>query len=400
MGIVESNEVDFAVFQMTGSAKRWWRDCVLARPANSPALTWEQFSQLFLERFVPITLREEYRRHFECLQQGSMTVTQYETRFVDLARHAIVLLPTEKERVRRFIDELTYTIRLQMAKETGSDISFQTTVNIARQIELVHAQEIGSVSYKRPRYSGNFRGASSGGRGTYGRGHPPKPFYSALQASHGASGSHGPIMSYSRQQTFSAHSTPISAPSLQSHYSRYPACSGHLQLQQPQQQDECYDCGNIGHIRRYCPRLSSNRSQQDSRAIIPAPVAPSPSRPARGRGQTARGGGRVVRGECQPVRGHPRDVAPTGRAWPQFYAFPASLEAESSDIVITGIVQVCHRDASVLFDPGFTYSYMSSYFASHLVVLHDSLSASVHMSMQVGDSIVRVWLLLGVLKLA
>ncbi|XP_070037159.1 uncharacterized protein [Nicotiana tomentosiformis] len=124
MGIVESNGVDFAVFQMAGSAKRWWRDYVFARPANSLTLTWEQFSQLFLEKFNPITLREEYRRQFERLQHGSMTVTQYETRFIDLAHHAIIMLPTEKERVRRFIDGLTYTIRLQMAKETGSDIFF------------------------------------------------------------------------------------------------------------------------------------------------------------------------------------------------------------------------------------------------------------------------------------
>ena len=97
MGIVETNGVDFAAFQMTGSAKKWWRDYLLTRPAGLPALTWDQFSHLFIEKFLPITLREERRRQFERLQQGSMTVTQYETRFVDLARHAILLLPTERE---------------------------------------------------------------------------------------------------------------------------------------------------------------------------------------------------------------------------------------------------------------------------------------------------------------
>ncbi|XP_070037181.1 uncharacterized protein [Nicotiana tomentosiformis] len=257
-----------------------------------------------------------------------MTVTQYETRFVDLARHVIVFLPTEKEKVRRFIDGLTYTIKIQMDKETRNDISFQTTVNIARRIELVCSQERGLVSYKRHRHFGNFRGASSGGRDTYSRGYPPRPFYSALQASQ-------------------------------------------LQLQQPQQQDVCYECGNIGHIRRYFPRLSSNRSQQDSRAIIPAPVAPPLGRPARGRGQTARGGGQVVRGGGQPVRGRPRDVAPSDGAQPQFYAFSVRPKAESSDVVITGS----------------TYYYVSSYFASYLVVPHDSLSVSIHVSMPVGDSI-------------
>ncbi|XP_070011393.1 uncharacterized protein [Nicotiana sylvestris] len=81
MGIVETNGVDFAAFCLSGSAKKWWRDYCLARLVGSPTLTWDQFSQLFLEKFLPVTHREEYRRRFERLQQGSVTVTQYEMRF-------------------------------------------------------------------------------------------------------------------------------------------------------------------------------------------------------------------------------------------------------------------------------------------------------------------------------
>ncbi|XP_070031845.1 uncharacterized protein [Nicotiana tomentosiformis] len=209
------------------SAKRWWRDFILNRPPGLPALTWEKFSRLFLEKFLPITLREDYRRQFERLQQSSMTVTQ-----------------------------------LQMSKETGTEIPFQAAANVARRIEMVLAQERG-----------------------------------------------------------------------------------------------------------YCPRLSSNRSQQDSRAIILAPVAPLLAWPARGRGQTARGGGQIVRGGGQLVRCRPRDVVPSGGARPRFFAFPARTEVESSDTVITCIVLVCHRDAS------------------YLDVALDYLSASMHVSRPVGDSI-------------
>ncbi|XP_070046426.1 uncharacterized protein [Nicotiana tomentosiformis] len=46
------------------------------------------------------------------------------------------------------------------------------------------------------------------------------------------------------------------------------------------------------------------------------------------------------------------------------------------------------RDASVLFDLGSTYSYVSSYFASYMVVSCDSLSASVCVSTPVGGSVV------------
>ncbi|XP_070026358.1 uncharacterized protein [Nicotiana sylvestris] len=71
------------------------------------------------------------------------------------------------------------------------------------------------------------------------------------------------------------------------------------------------------------------------------------------------------------------------------------MEAVASDSIIIGIVPVCHRDASVNFDPGSTYSHVSSYFASRLGVSRDSLSSHVYVSTLVGDSIVvdRVYLL-------
>ncbi|XP_070040854.1 uncharacterized protein [Nicotiana tomentosiformis] len=218
-----------------------------------------------------------------------MTVTQNESYFVDLARHALLLLTTEGEIVRRFIEGVTHPVRLQMAKETGSEISFQAAANVARRIEMVFAQDRGQRSDKRPRQFGSFSGTSSRGRGN---------------------------------PAFSAHSAPISELPLQSHYNGYLAHLGQLQLQQSQHQDRCYECGNIGHIRRYCPRLST--------------------RP----------------------------------------------EADSSDDVIKGIIPVFHRDDSVLFDPGSTYSYVSSYFASYLVVPCDSLSASVCVSTPVEDCVV------------
>ncbi|XP_070046975.1 uncharacterized protein [Nicotiana tomentosiformis] len=104
MDIVESNMVDFVVFQITDSAKRWWQDYVWGRPTSLPPFTW----------------------------RGSMMVTQYETGFMDVARHAVILIPTERERGRRFIDGLAFGIRLQMAKKTGDDIYFQHAVEIAR----------------------------------------------------------------------------------------------------------------------------------------------------------------------------------------------------------------------------------------------------------------------------
>ncbi|XP_070050373.1 uncharacterized protein [Nicotiana tomentosiformis] len=120
-----------------------------------------------------------------------MTVTQNETRFVDLARYAVFLLPTKRERLRRFIDGLAFGMRLQMAKETKDDISFQRTIEITRRIEMIHSQGRDALSEKRTRQFGGFSGASSRVGGSFGRGYPPRPIQSTLQASHSSSSSSG-----------------------------------------------------------------------------------------------------------------------------------------------------------------------------------------------------------------
>nr|XP_009766035.1 PREDICTED: uncharacterized protein LOC104217462 [Nicotiana sylvestris] len=53
------------------------------------------------------------------------------------------------------------------------------------------------------------------------------------------------------------------------------------------------------------------------------------------------------------------------------------------DTMITGIIRVCHRDASVLFDPSST----SLYFAHYLDMPRESLVSSIRISTPVGDTI-------------
>ncbi|XP_070007376.1 uncharacterized protein [Nicotiana sylvestris] len=82
--------------------------------------------------------------------------------------------------------------------------------------------------------------------------------------------------------------------------------------------------------------------------MVPAPGVPPPAQPARGRGRGVRGGGQVARGGGYPTGGRPKDVVQSGGALPRCYVIPARHEAEASDVVITGTVSVCSRDASVV----------------------------------------------------
>ncbi|XP_070003676.1 uncharacterized protein [Nicotiana sylvestris] len=119
--------------------------------------------------------------------------------------------------------------------------------------------------------------------------------------------------------------------------------------------------------------------------MITAPVAQLP----RGGGQTGRGHhrGRGQARRDQPATSQLGGGQPAG-APARFYALLARPDALASDAIMRGIISVYSRDASVLFDPGSTYSYVSSLFAYFLVIPCKPLGTPVHVSTPVGDSVV------------
>ena len=71
-----------------------------------------------------------------------------------------------------------------------------------------------------------------------------------------------------------------------------------------------------------------------------------------------------------------------------YYAFPGRSEAETSDAVITGNLLVCDCMASVLFDSGSTFSYVSSSFATGLNLHCELLDMPIRVSTRVCESMI------------
>ncbi|XP_070038294.1 uncharacterized protein [Nicotiana tomentosiformis] len=117
--------------ELKGGDRRWWKSYLLGRPASSPPMTWDQITCLFLERYIPPSHREDLRFQFEHLLQG----TDYEARFSELSRHAIMILPTDAERVWRFVVGLQLGINSNMAREVEMGTSYGLVVEIARKIQ-------------------------------------------------------------------------------------------------------------------------------------------------------------------------------------------------------------------------------------------------------------------------
>ena len=111
----------------------------------------------------------------------------------------------------------------------------------------------------------------------------------------------------------------------------------------------------------------------------------SGGRGGRGNGghQNGRADGQMGITVAQPGRGN-RQTGDRAHC----YAFPGRSKAEKSDAVITGNLLVCDYVASVLFDPGSTFSYVSSAFANGLNLHCELLDMPICVSTPVGESLI------------
>ncbi|XP_070056170.1 uncharacterized protein [Nicotiana tomentosiformis] len=81
------------------------------------------------------SLRDTWCIDFEQLCQGTMTVSEYALRFSELSIHAPALVPTVRERLRRFIKGLNYGIIFNMARELETDTQYPQVVEISWILE-------------------------------------------------------------------------------------------------------------------------------------------------------------------------------------------------------------------------------------------------------------------------
>ncbi|XP_070023108.1 uncharacterized protein [Nicotiana sylvestris] len=167
---------------------------------------------------------------FEFVKEGAekggvTTVMQYEMRFFELVRHAIWLVPTDRERIRRLVDGLTYQLQILMTRERVCGVSFEEVVDIARDIESIRRQERVEREGKRPRGSGSFGGVPSGSQFHHGKGRS----FSAIptQGSSRAPSVQGSSMGGPAQQSGQAGSlAPVTSPPSQSARGRAQSAKG------------------------------------------------------------------------------------------------------------------------------------------------------------------------------
>ncbi|OWK25853.1 hypothetical protein AJ87_00290 [Rhizobium yanglingense] len=105
--IEEEFKVTCAVFHLKGDAGFWWKNMKSIR--NVQGMTWEQFTQLFFEKYFSETDRTNKVIEFTQLRQTG-SVADYARRFESLSRFAMYLVSTDKTKIHHFVQGLKVEI--------------------------------------------------------------------------------------------------------------------------------------------------------------------------------------------------------------------------------------------------------------------------------------------------
>ncbi|XP_022849894.1 uncharacterized protein LOC111371986 [Olea europaea var. sylvestris] len=110
MDCSEEKKLCLATFLLKGVAADWWV-AFQSRYREASNITWAIFRDAFFETYYPLSYKNTKQNEFLRLTQGSMTVSEYHTKFVELSKYALVLVNEENDKRKRFEENLRLDIR-------------------------------------------------------------------------------------------------------------------------------------------------------------------------------------------------------------------------------------------------------------------------------------------------
>jgi hypothetical protein len=146
---------------LRGATQSWW-ESYLAIHANPDTITREEFRDSFRHYHVLAGLMTVKKEEFLALKQGSMSVSEYRDRFLQLSRYALEDVNTDAKRQYRFLRGLVDPLQYQLMNHTFP--TFQHLINRAIMTERkrkemedrkrkISGPQTGSSN--RPRFLGN-----------------------------------------------------------------------------------------------------------------------------------------------------------------------------------------------------------------------------------------------------
>jgi len=229
-----ADRVALATYQLEGEADRWWTR--IKESQNIASITWAQFEEMFLEKYLPNIIREDKVRQFLSLRQKGLSVTQYVAKFEELLHHVPRLVTSDEDKARKWECGLDFSLKEKIIPMRLP--TYQGVINAAVDAEKEKTYERKVLSQKKS--------------GTLPRGGPvrntknfvaPKPYVKPFQKQ--------PQQQVHRSQLIET-----------------PQTRKMKNAARPANPIMCYHCRHAGHIRSMCPQLTSNPFRQQSQKKV------------------------------------------------------------------------------------------------------------------------------------
>ncbi|XP_028064345.1 uncharacterized protein LOC114267504 isoform X2 [Camellia sinensis] len=102
----ETQKVLLATYTLKDEAQPRW---MLIRD-NSGTLTWDQFREIFYEKYFPQCFQDRKVSEFQEHKYGNMSIAEYEAKFTELAQFAPHMVDTNYKKVQKFEGGLTLEV--------------------------------------------------------------------------------------------------------------------------------------------------------------------------------------------------------------------------------------------------------------------------------------------------
>jgi hypothetical protein len=114
LGCTDEQKVNYTGLRLTDEAARWWKSkkgLLGIELGYGVAIPWDKFVEEFNGHFFPRAQRQIWAIEFQNLVQGTMTVEQYSSRFIELARFGLNLIPDKESKAERFENGLNPRVK-------------------------------------------------------------------------------------------------------------------------------------------------------------------------------------------------------------------------------------------------------------------------------------------------
>jgi hypothetical protein len=90
------------MYQLKGKASMWWDQLLQVQHIREKDITWKEFKRNFRKKYLTKRYYDRNMKDFFELKLGSMTIDEYERRFLELLKY-ILFIKQETIKIQRYL---------------------------------------------------------------------------------------------------------------------------------------------------------------------------------------------------------------------------------------------------------------------------------------------------------